>query len=47
MGQRRWFMVFTCLALALPLAAVCQAATPAPRPEGTLTVAVATFGNER
>jgi ABC-type transport system substrate-binding protein len=47
MVQRRWFVVLTCVALALPLAAVCRAATPAPKPEGTLTVAVATFGNER
>ena len=47
MLQRRWFVVLTCVALSLPLAVVCPAATPAPKPEGTLTVAVATFGNER
>ncbi|MBI3325575.1 MAG: ABC transporter substrate-binding protein, partial [Nitrospinae bacterium] len=47
MMQRRWFVVLTFIALAFPLAVVCLAATPAPRPEGTLTVAVATFGNER
>src|SRR5215475_7968921 len=47
MVQRRWFVVLTCIALAWPLAAVCSAAMPASKPEGTLTVAVATFGNER
>src|SRR5499426_1366818 len=47
MVRWRWFVVLTFVALALPLASVCPAATPAPRPEGTLTVAVATFGNER
>jgi peptide/nickel transport system substrate-binding protein len=47
MMQRRWFVVLTFVALVFPLAAACPAATPAPRPEGTLTVAVATFGNER
>ena len=41
MLQRRWFVVLTCVALSLPLAVVCPAATPAPKPEGTLTVAVA------
>jgi ABC-type transport system substrate-binding protein len=47
MVQRRWFIMLTCVTLALALAAVCRAATPAHKPEGTLTVAVATFGNER
>jgi ABC-type transport system substrate-binding protein len=47
MVQRRWFVVFTFVALALPFTAVCLAATPTPGPEATLTVAVATFGNER
>jgi hypothetical protein len=47
MMQRRWFVVLTFGALAFVLAAACPAATPTPRPEGTLTVAVATFGNER
>ena len=47
MVQRRWFIVLTCATLALALTAVCPAATPAHKPEGTLTVAVATFGNER
>src|SRR5215475_1810390 len=47
MVQRRWFVVLTCIALAWPLAAVCSAAMPTSKPEGTLTVAVATFGNER
>jgi hypothetical protein len=32
---------------AFVLAATCPAATPTSRPAGTLTVAVATFGNER
>jgi peptide/nickel transport system substrate-binding protein len=47
MVQRRRFIMLTCVTLALALAAVCPAATPAHKPEGTLTVAVATFGNER
>jgi len=47
MVQRRWFVVFTFVALALPFTAVCLAGTPTPGPEATLTVAVATFGNER
>jgi peptide/nickel transport system substrate-binding protein len=45
--QRRCFVVLTFVALALVLAAASPAATPTPQPEGTLTVAVATFGNER
>jgi peptide/nickel transport system substrate-binding protein len=47
MVPRRWFVVFTFVALALPFAAGCLAGTPTPGPEATLTVAVATFGNER
>src|SRR5882724_13407057 len=47
MVQRRWLVVFTFVALALPFTAVCSAGTPTPGPEATLTVAVATFGNER
>jgi len=43
MAQRRWFVVLTCLALAGSLAVVCSAVTPASKPAGTLTVAVATF----
>jgi peptide/nickel transport system substrate-binding protein len=45
--QRRWFVGFTVVMLVPLLTAACLAATPALRPEGTLTVAVATFGNER
>ena len=44
---QRCFVVLTCVALTFALAAVSPAATPTPHPEGTLTVAVATFGNER
>jgi ABC-type transport system substrate-binding protein len=47
MAQRRWFVVFTFVALALPFAAVSLAGTPTPGPEAILTVAVATFSNER
>jgi peptide/nickel transport system substrate-binding protein len=47
MEQQRWCVVLICIALAWALAAVCSAAMPASKPEGTLTVAVATFGNER
>jgi peptide/nickel transport system substrate-binding protein len=47
MIQRRCFAVLTIVKLALVLAAASPAATPTPHPEGTLTVAVATFGNER
>src|SRR5215510_394379 len=47
MVQQRWFVVFTFVVLALPLAAICSAGAATPRAEGTLTVAVATFGNER
>jgi ABC-type transport system substrate-binding protein len=46
MRQRR-FVGLICTVLTLLLAAVCLSAPSAPRPEGTLTVAVATFGNER
>jgi ABC-type transport system substrate-binding protein len=45
--QKRCFAVLTFVALAFALAAASPAATPTPQPEGTLTVAVATFGNER
>jgi peptide/nickel transport system substrate-binding protein len=47
MIPQRWLMVLAYVALAFPLAHHSLAATSAPRPEGTLTVAVATFGNER
>src|SRR6266511_1382681 len=47
MIPQRCFAVLTFVAVAFLLAATCPAATPTPRPEGTLTVAVATFGNER
>src|SRR5262245_17532729 len=44
---QRCFMVLTFVVLTVVLAVVSPAATPTSRPEGTLTVAVATFGNER
>ncbi len=47
MIQRRCFAMLTFAALVFVLAAACEAETATPRPEGTLTVAVATFGNER
>src|ERR671931_1317339 len=47
MMPQRWFAGLICVALAPLIAAACPAATPAATPEGTLTVAVATFGNER
>src|SRR6266511_5636120 len=47
MMPQRWFVVAAFVTLLLLLTAPCPAATPTPRPEGTLTVAVATFGNER
>ncbi len=47
MMQRPWFVTLTCVVLALLLATAGWAETPAHSPEGTLTVAVATFGNER
>jgi peptide/nickel transport system substrate-binding protein len=47
MMQPRWLVVLTWIALAFPLAAHSASTTSASRPDGTLTVAVATFGNER
>jgi peptide/nickel transport system substrate-binding protein len=47
MTPQRWFVVGPLITLLFALAVPCLAATPTPRPEGTLTVAVATFGNER
>jgi peptide/nickel transport system substrate-binding protein len=47
MLRRRWFVMLTLVALAFSFVAASPAATPTPQPEGTLTVAVATFGNER
>src|SRR5262245_5441240 len=47
MMQRRWVVVLLCLALAFAFVLAWAAAPPSTRPEGTLTVAVATFGNER
>ncbi|MBI3326344.1 MAG: ABC transporter substrate-binding protein [Nitrospinae bacterium] len=47
MLQRRWFVVPAFMAWFFLLTAPSLAATPTHRPEGTLTVAVATFGNER
>jgi peptide/nickel transport system substrate-binding protein len=44
MGQRLWFIGFVVVVLACTWGA---APVPAAPPEGTLTVAVATFGNER
>jgi len=44
MGQRLWFIEFVVVVLTCTLVA---APVPAAPPEGTLTVAVATFGNER
>jgi len=44
MGQRLWLIGFIVVVLACTLGVVPGAAAP---PEGTLTVAVATFGNER
>ena len=43
----RWLIGCICLMLTLPLAAHAASTTTASRPDGTLTVAVATFGNER
>jgi peptide/nickel transport system substrate-binding protein len=47
MMQRRWVVVSMCLALAFGVVPAWPAAPSPARPEGTLTVAVATFGNER
>jgi hypothetical protein len=47
MVRRPWFLALSLLAVAFPLELSYPGTTPTPRPEGTLTVAVATFGNER
>src|SRR5262245_14074936 len=47
MMQPRWFAWLVCVLFTSPLAAYAGAAASAQGPEGTLTVAVATFGNER
>src|SRR5215813_5626056 len=47
MIQRLWSVTLVGVVLALLLAATGWAEAPAHQPEGTLTVAVATFGNER
>jgi hypothetical protein len=44
MGQRLWVIGFIVVVLTCTMGA---APVPAAPPEGTLTVAVATFGNER
>lgn len=45
--QKRCFAVLVFVALTFALVTVSPAATPTPQPEGTLTVAAATFSNER
>jgi peptide/nickel transport system substrate-binding protein len=45
--QRRWLAWLACALLTSPLVAYSGSPTSGPGPEGTLTVAVATFGNER
>src|SRR5438094_176683 len=47
MGWRLWFAVLSLVACMCPLAVPSAQTAPTPQPEGTLTVAVATFGNER
>ena len=47
MGWRPWLAVLSLVACMFPLAVSTAQTAPTPRPEGTLTVAVATFGNER
>jgi peptide/nickel transport system substrate-binding protein len=47
MMRRQWFLVLTCALFAFPCAAYAASTGSASQPEGTLTVAVATFGNER
>jgi peptide/nickel transport system substrate-binding protein len=47
MVRRPWFVALSLLAVVFPLAVSYPGTTPTSRPEGTLTVAVATFGNER
>jgi peptide/nickel transport system substrate-binding protein len=44
--MRRWLRILSSI-LTVPLLTLAPAATHAAKPEGTLTVAVATFGNER
>src|SRR6266446_7765632 len=47
MVWRLWFAVLSLVAFVFPLAVSSAQTASTPRPEGTLTVAVATFGNER
>src|SRR5215472_5729864 len=47
MVWRPWLAVLSLMACRFPLAVSAAQTAPTPRPEGTLTVAVATFGNER
>src|SRR5215471_5970144 len=47
MGWRLWFVVLGVVACMFPRALSAVQTAPTPQPEGTLTVAVATFGNER
>ena len=47
MVQRLWLVVLSLVACMVPLAISSAQTAPTLRPEGTLTVAVATFGNER
>src|SRR5215471_8384475 len=47
MVWRLWFVVLSLVACMCPLAVSSAQTAPTFRPEGTLTVAVATFGNER
>ena len=42
-----WLTMLSLVAFLFPLAVSSAQTAPTPRPEGTLTVAVATFGNER
>ena len=42
-----WLTVLSLMAFLFPLVAWSAQTALTPRPEGTLTVAVATFGNER
>src|SRR2546426_6892864 len=44
--MRQWLRILSSI-LTVPLLTLAPAATHAAKPEGTLTVAVATFGNER
>src|SRR5262249_57586287 len=47
MVWRPWLVVLSLVACMCPLAVSSAQTAPTLRPEGTLTVAVATFGNER